>query len=85
LLWLYRNAALVVIPTEYEAGSYPLLEAMMLGAPVICSNVTSLPDAIEDKRFVFDPYDENALAALIQSMLANEPLRADNIANGLRQ
>lgn len=85
LLWLYRNAALVVIPTEYEAGSYPLLEAMMLGAPVICSNVTSLPDTIEDKRFVFNPYDENALAALIQSMLANEPLRADNIANGLRQ
>lgn len=85
LLWLYRNAALVVIPTEYEAGSYPLLEAMMLGAPVICSNVTSLPETIEDRRFVFDPYDEEALAALIRNMLASEELRADNIANGLRQ
>ncbi len=86
LLWLYRNAALVVIPTEYEAGSYPLLEAMMLGVPVVCSNVTSLPDTIEDRRFVFDPYDdEDMLAALIQSMLANEALRDENITNGLRQ
>ena len=85
LLWLYRNAALVVIPTEYEAGSYPLLEAMMLGVPVICSNVTSLPDTIEDMRFVFDPYDVEALTALIQSMLANEALRSENITNGLRQ
>jgi glycosyltransferase involved in cell wall biosynthesis len=85
LVWLYRNAALVVIPTEYEAGSYPLLEAMLLGVPVICSNVTSLPETIEDKRFLFDPYDEDALAALIQSMLTSEHLRGENMANGLRQ
>ncbi len=44
LCWLYRNAVLVTIPTEYEAGSFPLYEAMMQNAPVICSDVTSLPE-----------------------------------------
>ena len=85
LAWLYRNTALVVVPTEYEAGSFPVLEAMALGVPVICSDVTSLPEAIGDRRFVFSPYDVEAMAALIRRMLADDSLRAENVANGARR
>jgi len=54
---LYKNATAVVIPTMYEAGSFPLMESFFLGKPVICSNVTSLPETIGDKRFIFNPLD----------------------------
>lgn len=81
LCWLYRNCALVVVPTLYEAGSFPLLEAMCLDAPVICSSVTSLPETIGDSRFVFEPLDIEALSQLILEMLGNPGLRQANIIN----
>lgn len=81
LYWLYKNCALVVVPTLYEAGSFPLLEAMSLEVPVICSSVTSLPETIGDSRFIFEPLNIKQIADLIVKMLADEQLRTDNIKN----
>ncbi|MDZ8027589.1 MAG: glycosyltransferase [Nostoc sp. DedQUE11] len=81
LYWLYKNCSLVVIPTLYEAGSFPLLEAMSLETPVICSSVTSLPEIIGDSRFIFNPFDINQIANLILQMIDNSNLRTDNILN----
>lgn len=81
LFWLYKNCSLVVIPTLYEAGSFPLLEAMFLDVPVICSSVTSLPETIGDSRFIFDPLDVEGMSRLIVDMLDSIELRKDNIKN----
>lgn len=81
LFWLYNKCALVVIPTMYEAGSFPLLEAMYLDVPVICSSVTSLPETIGDLRFVFDPLDVDGMSQLIYRMLAGDELCAINKMN----
>jgi glycosyltransferase involved in cell wall biosynthesis len=85
LCWLYRHAALVTIPTKYEAGSFPLFEAILLGVPVICSDVTSLPETIGDRRFVFDPDDVEALSSLIYRMISDARFRQDNISNSIEQ
>lgn len=85
LQWLYHQAALVTIPTRYEAGSFPLFEAMVEGAPVICSNVTSLPETIGDQRFVFDPQDVAALCDLIIRVISDERLRQANLTNSAEQ
>ncbi|MEB3123599.1 MAG: glycosyltransferase family 1 protein [Snowella sp.] len=82
LYWLYKNCSLVVVPTLYEAGSFPLLEAMSLNAPVICSSVTSLPETIQDSRFIFEPLDLEQMAKLIIQMLEDQQLRQENINNG---
>ncbi len=82
---LYKKTSLVVIPTLYEAGSFPLLEAMYYERPVICSSVTSLPDTIKDKRFIFDPRNDKYLCDLIHQMLNNENLKIENIKNGKTQ
>ncbi|MCC6503461.1 MAG: glycosyltransferase family 4 protein [Deltaproteobacteria bacterium] len=78
---LLKGASLAVIPTLYEAGSFPLIEAMALEVPVICSNVTSLPDTIGDERFVFDPANAESIAGKMAAMLNDEKLRAENIVN----
>ncbi|MBA3767625.1 MAG: glycosyltransferase family 4 protein [Acidobacteria bacterium] len=85
LCWLYQHTALVTIPTRYEAGSFPLFEAILLGVPVICSDVTSLPETINDRRFVFNPEDVEALSNLIFRMISDARLRQDNIANSRAQ
>jgi glycosyltransferase involved in cell wall biosynthesis len=81
LYWLYKNCSMVVVPTLYEAGSFPLMEAMCLEVPVICSDVTSLPDTIGDSRFTFNPVDLDRMASLILKMLDDADFRADNILN----
>ena len=85
LIGFFKNTSLVVIPTLYEAGSGPLFEAMRYGAPAICSNVTSLPDTVQDKRFIFDPHDEEALADMIEKMLDDEDFRKANLSNASKR
>jgi glycosyltransferase involved in cell wall biosynthesis len=81
LISLYKNTSLVVIPTLYEAGSGPLYEAMRYQVPVICSNVTSLPNTVASNDFVFDPTNSGAIAEKIKMGLTNEEFRKINIEN----
>jgi glycosyltransferase involved in cell wall biosynthesis len=85
LIGLYKNTSLVVIPTLYEAGSGPLYEAMRFEVPVVCSNVTSLPDTIGNIDFVFDPLDVNAIASKIRQGLIDVEFRRNNIQNSRKR
>jgi len=78
---LYTMAKLVVIPTMYEAGSGPLVEAMRYLTPVICSNVTSLPDTIGNSAFTFSPGDTERVAELISKVLGDPEFVKSNKAN----
>lgn len=82
---LYRFAKIIVIPSLYEAGSGPLIEAIWLGLPVICSNVTSLPETIGDKRYLFDPLNSVKLAEIILKMLNDKKFYEENLKNSLIQ
>jgi glycosyltransferase involved in cell wall biosynthesis len=81
LYCLYKNAHGVVIPTTYEAGSFPLMESILLGIPVICSNVTSLPETIGSEEYLFDPFRVENIAEKIYELWTNENLRYSNIEN----
>ena len=51
----------------------------------ICSNVTSLPEAINDARFVFDPLNIEQMADLILKLLDDDELRTANLKQGKLQ
>lgn len=85
LLGLYKMAHLVVIPTLYEAGSGPLFEAMRYQVPVICSNVTSLPDTINNDEFIFEPLDYQGIALMIQKAFSDQEFRERNKKNSVKQ
>lgn len=72
LAGLYAACTLVVIPSLYEAGSYPLMEALAAGIPVICSRTTSLPATLSNDAFTFDGRDVSQLVALV-GQLWNSP------------
>jgi len=81
LIGLYKNSSLVVIPTLYEAGSGPLYEAMRYGIPVVCSNVTSLPETMGSSEFMFNPNNSEEMLTRIKKGLFDEEFRKRNVQN----
>lgn len=49
---LMQMAEALVFPSEYEGFGAPVIEAMALGTPVICSDRTSLPEVVGDAGVV---------------------------------
>lgn len=62
----------VIFPSLYEGFGMPVLEAMGRGKPVLCSNVTSLPEVAGDAALYFDPTDVAQIAAAIRD-IAEDP------------
>ena len=82
LVSLIRGARATLFPSIYEGFGLPVLEAMMLGTPVISSNTASLPEVAADAAMLVDPYDTTAIARAIRAMDADPALRADYAARG---
>jgi glycosyltransferase involved in cell wall biosynthesis len=72
----------VVVPTLFEAASGPVWEAFVAGAPVACSDVTSLPAQAGDAAIVFDPRDETALVAAVRRLWLDDSLRRELARRG---
>ena len=72
---LYRVAAVFVFPSLYEGFGLPPLEAMACGAPVVTSNVSSLPEVTGDAAVLVDPYDVDSIADGIARVLTDPALR----------
>jgi glycosyltransferase involved in cell wall biosynthesis len=73
------GAVAMVVPTLFEAASFPVWEAFRLGTPVACSNVTSLPRQVGDCGILFDPHRAETIADAIWT-LWEEPLRRKHLA-----
>jgi hypothetical protein len=65
---LLRNAYALVFPSLYEGFGMPILEAMAAGKPVLCSNVTSLPEIAGDAALVFDPRKPEEIARAMEHL-----------------
>ena len=83
LVPLMRGARALLFPSLYEGFGLPVLEAMMLGTPVMTSNITSLPEVAGGAALCVDPYDVTAMAQAIRALDADADLRADLSQKGL--
>jgi glycosyltransferase involved in cell wall biosynthesis len=72
---LYRAASCFVFPSLAEGFGLPVLEALVRGVPVACSDVSSIPEVAGDAAIYFDPTDSAAIAAAIECVLSDRDLR----------
>ena len=81
---LYRSCAVFAFTSAYEGFGLNPLEAMSCGAPVVCSNRTSLPEVVGNAGLLIDPEPEVIGRALV-AVCGDPALRADLAARSLRQ
>jgi glycosyltransferase involved in cell wall biosynthesis len=82
---IYSGARLFVFPSLYEGFGLDPLEAMSCGAPVVCSNRTSLPEVVGDAALSIDPQDTDALVDAMYRVLTDDALRTELCVRSLQQ
>ncbi len=82
---VYAGAQVMAFPSEFEGFGLPVLEAMACGAPVVCSNTSSLPEVAGDAALLVDPLDVSALTDALARVLQDAALREQMRARGLAQ
>jgi glycosyltransferase involved in cell wall biosynthesis len=78
----YESAAAFVFPSRYEGFGLPPLEAMACGAPVVTSNVSSLPEVVGDAAILVNPENVFDIARGIRDILLDDHLRAELVQRG---
>ncbi|WP_374386188.1 glycosyltransferase family 4 protein [Brevundimonas sp.] len=85
LISLIRGAKATLFPSLYEGFGLPVLESMALSTAVLTSTGGALPEVAGEAAVVVDPYDVQAITRGIQSLDADEGLRAHYEAQGVAQ
>ncbi|HXP34742.1 MAG TPA: glycosyltransferase family 1 protein [Chthoniobacterales bacterium] len=85
LVALYNRAEALVFPSLYEGFGLPVLEAMACGCPVICSNVTSLPEVAGKAALFVEPKDEEAIAEAMRRIVEDDNLRQSLAQKGVQR
>jgi glycosyltransferase involved in cell wall biosynthesis len=79
---LYQAAICLAFPSLAEGFGLPVLEAMMCGLPVACSDAASLPEIAGEAALYFDPLDTGAIAEAVATLLRDADLRERLAAAG---
>lgn len=82
---MYSGASVFVFPSLYEGFGLDPLEAMSCGAPVICSNRTSLPEIVGDAAINIDPDNLQELVEAMRRVLTDIELQTDLRARSLER
>ncbi len=85
LLALFRKARALLFPSLAEGFGLPIVEAMLLGVPVLTSRPGATGEIAGNAALLVDPTDLPAIAAAITALDRDAELRAGLIARGFRR
>jgi glycosyltransferase involved in cell wall biosynthesis len=83
LVQIYNAADVLLAPSLYEGFGLTIVEAMACGTPVITSNVSSLPEVVEEAAIQVDPLDIEAITKAIYKIRGDCIYYNDFVEKGL--
>jgi glycosyltransferase involved in cell wall biosynthesis len=82
---VYQSCWAVIYPSLYEGFGIPLLEAFFFNKPLLCSNVTSLPEVAGDAAVYFNPRKPAEIIQAIETLLDDPTLEEGLTAKGQKR
>ena len=79
LYTLYVNAIAMVMPTHLGPTNMPILEAMALNCPVLCSNLEGHIELLGNQDQTFPPFDKEGLISIMESLVIDNDHRENII------
>ena len=79
---LYSDAIAFVFPSLYEGFGMPILEAFANNCPVCLSNTSSFPEVADNAGLYFDPYNEDSIFTIVESIVCDSQKREKMIKMG---
>ncbi len=79
---VYRLATALVYASFADYTNMPVLAAMLLQTPVVCSSAFAMPEQVGDAGLLFDPFDVGDIARQIRRIWSDARLRADLVLRG---
>jgi glycosyltransferase involved in cell wall biosynthesis len=83
IIGIYQAATALVMPTFFGPTNIPIVEAIYLGTPVLCSNIYGHPEQVGNAGLLFDPTSVEDIAEKILAIWTNEELRQELIKHCL--
>ena len=74
MVYLYKNARALVMPTLFGPTNIPPLEAFCLGCPVATSRIYAIPEQLGDAALLFDPRNVTEIAQCIEKLWNDDSL-----------
>ena len=78
----YKSASAFIYPSLYEGFGIPPLEAMGFDCPVVCSDVSSIPEVVGEAAEMFDPYKPDSIRMAVERVVYDDSLREVLISRG---
>jgi glycosyltransferase involved in cell wall biosynthesis len=85
LVTLVKGARALIFPSLYEGFGLPVLEAMMLGTPVVASAKGGLQELTGEAALLIDPYDVDDIARGIAAIVSDPDLCGELRRRGIAQ
>ncbi len=82
---LYAGSSACIFPSVNEGVALPVLEAMAVGVPVLCSNKGAIPEMGGDAAFYFDSDNIEEIAGAMEKVVSDKELRASLSQKGLER
>lgn len=79
---LLKSAEIFVFPSFCEGFGFPVLEAQVVGAPVVASNTSSLPEILGKSALLVNPKNPSEIAGAIYKIIKNPKLKENLIKRG---
>jgi glycosyltransferase involved in cell wall biosynthesis len=82
---IMASALALTYVSYFEGFGIPIIEAMRSEIPVIASNTSSIPEIAGDAALYVDPFSVDSIAEAMTNIYANEELRTQLIAKGIKK
>jgi glycosyltransferase involved in cell wall biosynthesis len=79
LAWLYDNAVVMIHPSKSEGFGLPVLEAMRVACPVVCSDIPPLREVAQDGALFCPAENAEAFAGAIGQLMM-QPNKAEALS-----